>query len=110
MNHIKVLPGKPYPRGANWDGQGLNFSIFSENAEKIEILLFDSVEAKDPARIIVLTEKTASTWHCYLPGIGPGQLYAYRVHGPYEPDKGHRFNPSKTLIDPYAKTLTRDVI
>jgi isoamylase len=110
MNHNAILPGKPYPRGANWDGKGVNFSVFSENAEKIEILLYDTVEAKAPARIIKLTEKTASTWHCYLPGIGPGQLYAYRAYGPYEPAKGHRFNSSKALIDPYAKALTRDVI
>jgi glycogen operon protein len=104
------LPGKPYPRGAKWDGNGVNFSVFSENAEKIEILLYESSDANDPARIITLTEKTASTWHGYIPEIGPGQLYAYRVYGPYEPTKGHRFNPSKTLIDPYAKALTRDVI
>jgi isoamylase len=110
MGENTILPGKPYPRGANWDGKGVNFSVFSENAEKIEILLFNSSDEKEPGRIITLTENTASTWHCYLPGIGPGQLYAYRAYGPYDPIEGHRFNPSKTLIDPYARALTRDVI
>ncbi|MBN1575522.1 MAG: glycogen debranching protein GlgX [Chitinispirillaceae bacterium] len=104
-----ILPGKPYPRGPQWDGRGTNFSLFTENAEKVEILLFDSPEAPEPDRTITLPVKTASTWHGYIPGIGPGQHYAYRVHGPYEPAKGHRFNPAKALIDPYAKALAGDV-
>ena len=110
MGHGVILPGKPYPRGATWDGNGLNVSVFSENAEKIELLLYDSVEEREPSMALTIPYKTASSWHCYLPGIGPGQLYAYRVHGPYEPNEGHRFNSSKALIDPYAKALTGDVI
>ncbi|MDD5556528.1 MAG: glycogen debranching protein GlgX [bacterium] len=105
----KVLPGKPYPRGANWDGEGTNFSLFSENAEKVELLLFDSADAAGPVRTVAMPEKTASTWHCYLPGVGPGRHYAYRAHGPYDPARGHRFNPAKVLIDPYAMTIAGDV-
>ena len=110
MDQIRILPGKPYPRGANWDGMGVNFSVFSENATKIEILLYDSVEAKDPAQIVTLKERTASTWHGYLPGMGPGRLYSYRAYGPYDPGRGHRFNSFKALVDPYAKALVSDVI
>lgn len=109
MNNIEVWPGKPYPRGANWDGKGTNFSVFSENAERIEVLLFDGVDAVEPSHTITFRQKTTSTWHCYLPGVGPGQLYAYRVFGPYDPAHGHRFNPSKLLVDPYAKSLTGEV-
>jgi len=110
MGHGVILPGRPYPRGATWDGNGLNVSVFSENAEKIELLLYDSAGEREPSRVLTIPYRTASSWHCYLPGIGPGQLYAYRVHGPYEPNEGHRFNSSKALIDPYAKALTGDVI
>ncbi|MBN1306420.1 MAG: glycogen debranching protein GlgX [Chitinispirillaceae bacterium] len=105
-----IRPGKPYPRGPQWDGNGTNFSLFSENAEKVELLLFDSPEAPEPDRTVALPVKTASTWHGSIPGIGPGQHYAYRVYGPYEPAKGHRFNPSKALIDPYAKALAGDAV
>lgn len=110
MSHNVIMPGKPYPRGATWDGNGLNVSVFSENADKIEILFFDSSDDSEPSRVLSIPNKTASTWHCYLPGVGPGQLYAYRVYGPYEPASGHRFNSSKALIDPYARALTGDVI
>jgi isoamylase len=109
MGDNEQWPGKPYPRGVSWDGQGTNVSVFSENAEKIELLLFDSAEALKPNRTITIKEKTASTWHCYLPDVGPGQLYAYRAHGPYEPDQGHRFNVAKVLIDPYARAIAGDV-
>jgi isoamylase len=98
----EVWPGRPFPLGVLWDGQGANFSLFSENAERVELCLFD---AEDNETRIELTERTAFNWHCYLPGIGPGQRYGYRVHGPYAPEKGHRFNPSKLLIDPYAKSV-----
>jgi glycogen operon protein len=92
----------PFPIGACWDGQGTNFSLFSEHAEAVELCLFDEegVEKRIP-----VTERRAQNWHCYLPGIGPGQRYGYRVHGPYEPEQGHRFNPAKLLIDPYAKAI-----
>jgi isoamylase len=97
-----VWPGRPFPLGAAWDGSGTNFSLFSENAERVVLCLFD--EADNEVRI-ELTERTAFNWHVYLPGVGPGQRYGYRVHGPYDPRAGLRFNPAKLLIDPYAKSI-----
>ncbi len=97
-----VWPGRPFPLGAIWDGGGTNFSLFSEHAESVELCLFD--EAGEERRIPV-TGRRALNWHCYLPGVGPGQRYGYRVHGPYAPLEGHRFNPCKLLIDPYAKAI-----
>ncbi len=99
----EVWPGKPFPLGASWDGEGVNFSLFSENAVRVELCLFDH-EGEEQRRIAV-TERTAFNWHCYVPGLGPGQHYGYRVHGPFEPEKGLRFNPAKLLIDPYAKSI-----
>jgi glycogen operon protein len=104
---VKVRPGSPYPLGATWDGLGVNFSLFSEHATGVELCLFDSAGAERESHRVALTEKTDMVWHGYLPGIRPGQLYAYRVHGPYEPPAGHRFNPSKVLLDPYAKAIGR---
>jgi len=103
---VRVLPGKTYPLGATYDGKGTNFALFSENAERVELCLFeaDSGGERETSRI-PLPEQTDLVWHCYLPAIGPGQLYGYRVHGPYAPAQGHRFNPNKLLIDPYAKAL-----
>jgi len=98
-----VWVGKPYPLGANWDGKGVNFAIFSENATSIELLLFDKPEAKTPKERVGLEERSGDVWHAYLPDITPGQLYAYRANGPYDPHRGFRFNSNKTLIDPYAK-------
>ncbi len=98
---MDVWPGA-VPARPGWDGQGTNFSLFSENAHRVELCLFD--EADDETRIPV-TERTAFNWHCYLPGVGPGQRYGYRVHGAYDPAAGHRFNPAKLLIDPYAKAI-----
>jgi len=100
---MRVWPGRPYPLGATWDGAGVNFALFSEHATKVELCLFDSADAAKEARRIELKEQTDQVWHCYLPDGLPGQLYGYRVHGPYEPAKGHRFNPNKVLLDPYAK-------
>jgi len=97
-----VWVGGPFPLGPEWDGEGTNFSLFSENAERVELCLFD--DAGDEERI-ELHERTAFNWHCYLPGVGPGQRYGYRVHGPYDPRRGLRFNPAKLLIDPYAKQI-----
>jgi len=97
-----VWPGSPFPLGAVWDGEGTNFSLFSENAERVELCLFDE---SDRESRIELPEVTAFNWHGYLPGVGPGQRYGYRVHGPYTPREGHRFNPAKLLIDPYAKAV-----
>ncbi len=103
----RVWPGKPYPLGATWDGRGVNFALYAENATKVELCLFDSPDAKREAMRIVMTEQTDLVWHVYLPDATPRQLYGYRVHGPYEPKKGHRFNPNKVLIDPYAKAIGR---
>lgn len=103
---FNIWPGKSYPLGSTWDGDGVNFAIFSENAEKIELCLFeDNNNAQEAARIQFF-EQTDMVWHAYIPGIKPGQLYGYRVYGPSEPEKGNRFNPSKLLIDPYAKAIS----
>ncbi len=99
-----VWPGRPYPRGANWDGEGVNFALFSENAEKVELCLFDPGGRREVQRI-EMRERTDQVWHCYLPEARPGLSYGYRVHGPYRPDEGHRFNPNKLLLDPYAKAI-----
>ena len=98
-----VWPGKPCPLGASWDGEGVNFALFSEHAKKVELCLFDPRGRREIARIS-MPEQTDFVWHCYLPQARPGQLYGYRVHGPYQPERGHRFNPNKLLLDPYAKS------
>ena len=106
MSTIRIWPGRPYPLGATWDGIGVNFALFSEHGEAVELCLFhDESDATESAKIR-LTERTDQVWHCYLPDIRPGQYYGYRVHGPYEPERGRRFNPAKLLIDPYAKAIT----
>ncbi|HEX4772692.1 MAG TPA: glycogen debranching protein GlgX [Bryobacteraceae bacterium] len=104
----KILAGLPYPQGATWDGTGVNFAIYSEGANKIELCLFESASTDKP-ECIQLSECTGYVWHCYIPGLSIGQLYGYRVHGPYEPENGMRFNPAKLLIDPYAKALAGGV-
>jgi isoamylase len=105
----KILPGQPYPLGATWDGKGVNFALYSENASKVELCIFKNRDSTKEEERIPLREVTAYVWHAYLPGMKPGQLYGYRVHGPYEPEKGLRFNHHKLLIDPYAKALTGEV-
>jgi isoamylase len=99
-----VWPGKPFPQGATWDGEGVNFALFSEAAEGVELCLFDDRGRRELQRI-PLREQTDQVWHCYLPEARPGQLYGYRVSGPYQPQHGHRFNPQKLLLDPYAKAI-----
>jgi isoamylase len=99
---MEIWPGKPFPLGPSWDGEGTNFALFSENAHRVELCLFDE---NDRETRIELTERTAFHWHCYVRGIRPGQRYGYRVHGPYEPTAGRRFNSHKLLIDPYAKAI-----
>jgi isoamylase len=99
---MKTLPGSPHPLGATWDGQGVNFALFSAHAEAVELCLFD--EAGEETRI-ALTQRTAFVWHAYLPGLSNGQRYGFRVHGPYDPARGHRFNPNVVLLDPYARAL-----
>ncbi len=100
----RVWPGLPYPLGATWDGAGTNFSLFSAHAEKVELCLFDADGEREVERI-ALPEYTHEIWHGYLPDVRAGQLYGYRVYGPYEPEQGHRYNPHKLLLDPYAKNL-----
>jgi isoamylase len=99
-------PGKPFPLGATWDGKGVNFAIFSGNAEKVELCLFHHPEDEVESEKIVLTERTGHIWHAYVPGLKPAQLYGYRVIGHYEPENGLRFNPNKLLLDPYAKAIS----
>ncbi len=99
---MRVWPGTPYPLGAVWDGSGTNFAIFSEVAERVELCLFDDEGAETR---VPLAEVDGFVWHCYLPDVGPGQRYGYRVHGPYEPRRGHRCNPAKLLLDPYGKAV-----
>jgi isoamylase len=102
MENLRVWPGLPYPLGATWDGSGVNFALFSAHAEKVELCLFDDGGKKEIARV-ALPEFTHEIWHGYLPDVRAGQLYGYRVYGPYDPKAGHRFNHHKLLIDPYAK-------
>ncbi len=101
----RLWPGQPYPLGATWDGEGVNFALFSEHATGVELCLFEAPEASVPAGRFEFRERTDLVWHGYLPGVGPGQLYGYRASGPYAPEQGLRFNPAKLLIDPYAKAL-----
>lgn len=103
--NIRKYPGIPYPLGATWDGGGVNFALFAENANSVELCLFDKRMGATQTEIVPMTERTHHFFHVYLPGIKPGQLYGYRVHGPYDPDNGHRYNPAKLLIDPYAKAI-----
>ena len=102
------LPGKPHPLGATWDGMGVNFALYSENATKVELCLYDSRTRREMERIAV-PEQTAFVWHCYIPGLQPGQLYGYRVHGRWDPAAGLRFNPAKLLIDPYAQAVNGQI-
>ncbi len=106
---MRVWPGRPYPLGATWDGAGVNFALFSEHAHKVELCLFNDSGDTQSSHCIKMPERTDFVWHAYLPDVEPGQLYGYRVHGPYEPSAGHRFNPSKVLLDPYAKAIGRPV-
>jgi isoamylase len=105
---LAVWPGKPYPLGTTWDGEGVNFALYSRHAEKVDLCLFDQKGRREVQRI-ELKECTHYVWHCYLPRVRPGLLYGYRVHGPYRPEEGHRFNSNKLLLDPYAKSLVGTV-
>src|SRR2546430_866274 len=102
MSTVKIWLGNPYPLGATYDGAGTNFSLFSEVAERVELCLFDD---RGGETRIDLPEMDAFCWHGYLPNIGLGQRYGYRVHGPWDPHNGHRCNPAKLLIDPYGKAV-----
>ena len=105
---MRVWPGRPYPLGATWDGSGTNFALYSEHATKVELCLFDDPNSEMESHRITLPEQTDSIWHAYLPDILPGQIYGYRVDGPYKPAEGHRFNAHKILLDPYAKSIARE--
>ena len=103
---MATWPGAPYPLGATYDGSGTNFALFSEVAERVELCLFDDDGTESR---IALPEVDGFVWHGYLPGVGPGQRYGYRVHGPYDPANGHRCNPAKLLLDPYAKAVEGEI-
>ena len=107
---IAVYPGKPYPLGASFDGEGVNFALFAEHAEGVELCLFQSTESKKESFKIKMRENLHHVWHAYIPDLKPGQLYGYRVHGPYDPKRGHRFNPNKLLLDPYAKAISDTIV
>lgn len=107
---MKIMPGKPYPLGATWDGDGVNFALFSEHATAVDLCLFDAVDASNEHARIRLPEQTDHVWHVYLPDLKPGQLYGYRVEGPYDPPQGHRFNAAKLLIDPYTRSISGDIV
>ncbi len=104
-----VYPGNPYPLGATWDGKGVNFALYSESATGVELCLFHTLEDKKEYERIPISERSHQIWHTYVPDLKPGQLYGYRVHGPYDPLNGYRFNPNKLLIDPYAKAIAGTV-
>jgi glycogen operon protein len=106
---VRTRPGRPYPLGATWDGAGVNFALFSEHATAVELCLFDPADPGRERARISIEERTDQVWHAYLPEARPGLLYGYRVHGPYEPAAGHRFNPAKVLLDPYAKAISGTV-
>jgi glycogen operon protein len=103
---MRIWPGSPHPLGATWDGEGVNFAIFSEHATSVELCLFDTPESAQPSAQVSMSAATDRVWHAYLPDVRPGALYGYRVDGPYAPEEGHRFNPAKLLIDPYAKAVS----
>lgn len=103
---LETYIGKPYPLGATWDGNGVNFALYSENAEGVDLCLFNSLEDDVETIKVRFKERTHHIWHAYLPGIQPGQLYGYRVYGPYKPQEGHRFNAYKLLLDPYSKAIS----
>lgn len=106
---LRVWPGQSHPLGATWDGKGVNFAIFSEHATAVDLCLFDSETDRAETHRVPLTEQTDQVWHGYLPDLRPGQLYGYRIHGPYLPGAGHRFNAHKVVLDPYARALGRGI-
>ncbi len=107
MTHIHLRSGRPYPLGATWDGEGVNFAVFSRHATRVELCLFSDPTAQKEAVVIPMPARTDAIWHVYVAGLGVGQLYGFRVHGPYAPSEGHRFNANKVLLDPYARAIGR---
>ena len=108
LRRTTIREGRPFPLGATWDGLGVNFALFSAHATRVELCIFDDSGENEIERFD-LPEYTDEVWHGYVPTARPGTVYGYRVHGPYEPDAGHRFNPNKLLIDPYAKQLVGEL-
>ena len=106
---LRVWPGKPYPLGAGWDGEGVNFALFSEHAERVELCLYETGNPSRESHRVALPERTNNIWHGYLPDVRPSQPYGYRVYGPYAPAQGHRFNSNKLLLDPYARAIAGQV-
>jgi isoamylase len=106
---MQLLPGRHFPLGASWDGRGVNFALFSQHAEAVELCLFDTPDSGTESQRLRLEQRTDFVWHAYLSGAGPGQLYGYRVHGSYDPDQGHRFNHNKLLLDPYARAVAGQI-
>ncbi len=107
---MQAWPGQPYPLGAHWDGRGVNFALYSQHAEAVELALFDGPQQYSHTTLVPLTQRTHHVWHAYIPNLQPGQCYGYRVHGPYDPSRGHRFNPAKLLLDPYARAIAGQVL
>src|SRR3954470_9671983 len=106
---MRVWPGDSYPLGATWDGRGVNFALYAENAEKVELCLFKTPGDEHEYERITMPEYTDQVWHAYLPDATPGLLYGYRVYGTYKPKEGHRFNNNKVLLDPYALAIGRNL-
>src|SRR4051812_10422348 len=102
---IKIFPGSPYPLGATVTSEGVNFALYADNATAVELCLFDSPDSTSAFITIKMIERTHHIWHIFIPDAKHGQLYGYRVHGPFAPEQGHRFNHNKVLIDPYAKAI-----
>src|SRR5258707_8830295 len=100
LQRSRLREGRGFPLGATWTGLGVNFALFSAHAAKVELCLFDSADAPEESLVIPLPEQTDMVWHAFLPDARPNQIYGYRVHGPYEPANGHRFNPNKVVMDP----------
>ena len=109
MAHISLRSGRPHPLGASWDGEGVNFAVFSRHATRIELCLFPDTAAQKETLAIPLPARTDDIWHVYVAGLTPGQLYGYRVHGPYSPAEGNRFNANKVLLDPYGRAIGRSL-
>jgi glycogen operon protein len=107
---MRAWPGSPFPLGSTWDGSGVNFALYSEHATKVELCLFDTASAISESLCVPLVDRTDMVWHTYLPDARPGQLYGYRVSGPWSPQEGHRFNPAKVLLDPYARAIGRPLV
>ena len=105
MTPVKIWLGHHYPLGATWTGTGVNFALFSAHATSVDLCLFDHVSSVQEHIRIPMTEQTEQVWHVFLPDVRPGQLYGFRVTGPYDPERGLRFNSSKLLLDPYAKAI-----